>query len=314
MPKLVHHLSPETAGALDQRADLGEWTVTAVSDPAALIALCSDDKSLVLLLDSAAVSDEWYEAASKINQSGSLCTTMIVFEKGCAERALAAMSQSVTTHMLPASMVNDGDYLPLTLQKLSQENLFGIEHYITPGLEPTREVLSHTRQKYEQLEVFERFCELSGVAPRIAYAAVTVADELVMNAIYHAPVLEDGACKYGDRPRNEPVSLEFSERVEFRYACDDTRLVLAVTDRFGTLNWDIIQQSLVRCLRGEVNPLDSPGQGAGLGLYSVFSNVSQLIVNIVPGERTEALVLWDITASYKEMLSVPTAINVFTTR
>ena len=310
MPALLHHLTVETTTALEQRTDLSEWEVVAVATPDAVESACAD-AGTVLLLDCNAYNPQWQDSIAALEKSGTSCSVMLVFDKSRVETVSSLLSQAEVSHLLPASTVMNDEYFALTLAKLLGEKSFGVDHYLTQGLEPTREILSHTRQKYEQLEVFERFCELSGVTPRVAYAAVSVADELIMNAIYHAPSDENGVAKYTELPRNEPVSLEFSERVEFRYACDDERLIVAVTDRFGRLTLDTIQESLGRCMRGEANPLESPGQGAGLGLFSIYSNVNQLVFNILPGERTEVLVIWDITSTYKEMSASLSALNVF---
>src|SRR4051794_5542280 len=63
----------------------------------------------------------------------------------------------------------------------------------------------------------------------------TIADELVLNAIYDAPRDEKGEAKYAQQDRRQPVTLGVQAQVRLRWGCDGRCFVISVADRFGAL-------------------------------------------------------------------------------
>jgi hypothetical protein len=311
MNHVFYHLDAAGEKDLANRTDLTAWTLASVTTPDELINQVPAGDHAVLLLDWSLRTPDWESALTDMLSGTLTCTPIIVVQDSNNTVEGCWIDASVYRHVVSAEVLRDDFLLPVTLNKLFSDNPFGLEPYLTEGIEPVREVVSHTRQKYGQLEVIERFCELSGVPQRMAMVVVSVVDELLMNAVYHAPVTADGQRRYASRPRSESVELDFHERVELRYACDDRVMAVGITDRFGSLGIDTIGDTIVRCVRGETNPASTTGQGAGLGLYTVFSGVSHLIFNIEPGKRTEVIALLDITSSYRDIIGVPTSLNIF---
>src|SRR4029434_11166123 len=71
--------------------------------------------------------------------------------------------------------------------------------------------------------------------PRFAGLFWTVADELISNALYDAPVDAAGARRFHHLSRNLDVDLEPGEEIEVRLSSDGRRLGISVSDPFGSL-------------------------------------------------------------------------------
>jgi len=117
-----------------------------------------------------------------------------------------------------------------------------------------------------------------------------VLDEILMNAVYHAPTNEDGSEKY---PMFSDVVLEPSEYVYVEYGYDSDKYGVAVLDKCGTLTRDIVLSKMGRQIKGEGIGDDS---GRGLHICRLFAD--RLVVNIERGKRTEVVVFNYLNGKY----------------
>src|SRR6185503_8788197 len=98
---------------------------------------------------------------------------------------------------------------------------------------------------------------------RIAEMFGELAHELLMNAMYDAPVDLRGAAKYaGDRKAD--ISLADAEMPRVRIGTDGSRLVFQIRDPFGRLERRHVVDGLARGLAG--GEMDQSHGGAGLGM------------------------------------------------
>jgi len=117
-----------------------------------------------------------------------------------------------------------------------------------------------------------------------------VLDEILTNAIYHAPLREDGSEKY---PLFSDVTLEPSEYVYVDFGYDSEKYGVAVLDKRGTLTREIVLSKMERQIKGQGDMDDS---GRGLHMCRLFAD--RLIVNIERGKRTEIVVLNFLNGKY----------------
>ncbi|MDR0330820.1 MAG: response regulator [Chitinispirillales bacterium] len=110
-----------------------------------------------------------------------------------------------------------------------------------------------------------------------------VLDEILMNAIYHAPSLADGSKKY---MQYSDVELEESEYVYLEFGYDSEKYGISVLDKCGALTREVILGKIERQITGEGYMDDS---GRGLHMCRLFTD--RLIVNIEQGKRTEVVVM-----------------------
>lgn len=183
--------------------------------------------------------------------------------------------------------------LLVTCQKVLRKDIFGIEKYVGLwGTEVSRFTLTGMPDKAPFLSEFEQYLNRLDCPARVAPGITTVAEELILNAMVHAPHDQKGRPKYeaiGPRP---DLELAPNEYVEVAYCCDGQRLMLSVVDNFGRLSRNKVLSYLARGVDGEKLSVETKAGGAGLGLSMAFGGLHQLIYNIHENTRTEAIAGW----------------------
>lgn len=207
---------------------------------------------------------------------------------------------------------DEGDDLATTLEALSDEGPRPMARCVARcSADRAHRVAIHTSEQRD--ETIAEVGELAlrwGVHCRIAHAASTVADELLTNAVYNAP-LRDGRRPYAALCRRTRVDLLDDARAELFVGCDGERLVLGVTDPFGSLSARTVRGALLRCLEAGEGQIEHKGGGAGLGLYTVAASSNALSIDITVGERTEITALLSIERSYRRFADLPKTVHIF---
>ncbi|MEJ7598748.1 MAG: hypothetical protein WKG01_12640 [Kofleriaceae bacterium] len=135
------------------------------------------------------------------------------------------------------------------------------------------------------------------VPKRVAEMFGELAHELIMNALYGAPVDAQGRPKYA-ADRKSDVVLEDAERALVRCGTDGTHLVLQVRDPFGRLERRHVVDGLARGLAtGEV---DRTHGGAGLGMLVCHNAASALVFDVAKGRSTEVTALFELDMNLRE--------------
>jgi hypothetical protein len=146
-----------------------------------------------------------------------------------------------------------------------------------------------------------RIQELVGTlqAPRrVAEMFGELAHELMMNAMYDAPIDGHGRPRFaGDRKAD--IKLADGERPIVRAATDGSKLVLSVRDPFGRLERAHVVDGLARGLaNGEV---DRTGGGAGLGFMVCHNASSGLFFDVARGRHTEVTAILELDINLREL-------------
>ena len=147
--------------------------------------------------------------------------------------------------------------------------------------------LARASRREARFERIHEFFARQGLPPRAIAAFGEIAEELVMNALYDAP-LEAGYFKAAV-PRTEDVELPQEHACEISYGTDDGNAFVRVRDTFGALSRDRLLEVLRRCQTRNVD-LDTSRGGAGLGLWRVFSSATTVSITVIPGRLTDILV------------------------
>jgi hypothetical protein len=136
-----------------------------------------------------------------------------------------------------------------------------------------------------------------GVPKRIGEMFGELAHELLMNAMYDAPVDSQGRPRYaGDRKAE--IVLETHERPTVRFGTDGTRLVLQVRDPFGRLErWHVVD-GMARGLAG--GEMDQTHGGAGLGMMVCHNASSAMMFDVAAGKHTEVTALFELDMNLRE--------------
>jgi len=189
------------------------------------------------------------------------------------------------------------DFDPRTLSALAMRALtgdvFGLDKMVTWGIQVHSQVVGDFHEKSLCMSQIAEFAELVGV-PRLAREAIEqCVDEMVMNALYDAPVDEEGTPIFLDVPIKTRISLRTEQVVVVQYAYDGRQFAVSVRDSFGSIARDTVLGMLHKCLHAE-QPVDRRAGGAGVGLYLMASTSTAVYFHVAPGVATEVVCTFDL--------------------
>jgi hypothetical protein len=228
---------------------------------------------------------------------------------------VSLLRQHSLDHLIADSEDPDDAELVITTVKLLRNDIFGLEKYLAWGvMVHERDIAGYTDKRAVLLEVAE-YAKEAGARRQTIARIESVADELLMNALYDAPAVRYGVrARVGERARSGLGPLG-KETAKLRYACDGRYFALSVRDNYGELTKEAILDNLSRARAERGNPRSGSddGEGAGLGLYFILSAVTRFIANIQPGIATEVVCLFDLKATGREVEACARSLHIFTT-
>lgn len=185
----------------------------------------------------------------------------------------------------------DDDEFISSATKALRGDVFGLQKYFPWGVTTFTMVVKSYREKGRAIQIMLRYAKMAGVRGPVRDRLQLVADELMMNALYHAPTDEEGRERYRDRDRKE-LATDQVEPIQVQYGCSGRYFGISVRDGGGSLSRSRALEYLQRANRA--TEIEDKSTGAGLGLISVLRSVSKLIFNLDPGHSTEVVGLFDM--------------------
>jgi len=196
-----------------------------------------------------------------------------------------------------AGMMVAGDFDMTLLSAMATRvlagDIFGLEKHIPWGTQIHSFLVGDYQEKSLCISQISEFCESMSVRRKYRESIEQCLDEMLMNALYDAPVDEQGRPIFSEIPTKTRISLRVEQKVVVQYVCDGKHFALAVRDAFGTLDRPTVLRYLHKCLHSE-QQIDRKTGGAGLGLYLVASSSSGVCFNVLPGIATEAVCTFDL--------------------
>lgn len=181
-----------------------------------------------------------------------------------------------------------------SVTKLTSKDIFGLEKYLAWGVEIREHTVSHSDQRKEFIAAMDEYFDKLGVRRTNRERMGTVAEELLMNAIYDAPLGANGKSLFNHIPRTTPVQLTPEQSGSFRYATDGMFCALSVSDPFGGLSGSTILKYLQSCYGGQAGEMNKEKGGAGRGLHQIVENSDLVVFNLKPGRCTEVIALFNV--------------------
>ena len=195
-----------------------------------------------------------------------------------------------------------------TVKRLLRGESPGLSSLLAWGYTGFKEQIRTTAQRDACVEGVVRFCEKLNCPGRVREMFGELAHELLMNAMFDAPVDEMGRPKYA-ADRKAHIELEPSEAAVIRCASDGTRMVISVTDPFGRLPREAIFAGIARGLSG--GEMDTTHGGAGLGMLYIYKSAAISIFDVFPGRRTQVIGIYELDANQREFRGLPRSIHYF---
>jgi hypothetical protein len=181
-----------------------------------------------------------------------------------------------------------------------QERAYGIKNLLGPSAQVQTVRLGRSSQKMEAVEAVRGYAVAAGFNNRMASTIANAVDEILMNAIFDAPVDALGKQEKAMMPRTEDFALEGRHLVEMEIGFDGKTIGIAAIDHFGSIDKTRILRHISKVYSTENYKLKSTSAGAGIGLSSVFQGGASFFYVCESGARTEAMVFFSLTESYRE--------------
>lgn len=181
----------------------------------------------------------------------------------------------------------------ITVTKLLHGQVFGLQKYFPWGVTLYNMEIGSYEDKVKALDVLNAYAELAGARGPVRDRMALVAEELIINAMYHAPVDENGKPLYRHMARKELAKLTFDKKVKVACASNGQHFAVAVRDAYGTLDKDVVVKFLSKGTSKSLEP-EQRESGAGLGLVTALKNANKLVFNMAPGAGAEVIALFDL--------------------
>src|SRR5690349_11832477 len=172
-------------------------------------------------------------------------------------------------------------------------DIFGLEKHVPWGAQIHSFLVGDYQEKSLCIAQVSEFAELMSVRRKYRESIEQSIDEILMNALYNAPVDAQSRPIFSEIPTKTRISLRVEQKVVVQYACDGKQFVVGVRDAFGTLERETVLRYLHKCLHSE-QQIDRKTGGAGLGLYLITNSSTGVYFNVLPGVATEAVCTFDL--------------------
>ncbi|MGZ3426858.1 MAG: hypothetical protein ACXVCV_09430 [Polyangia bacterium] len=150
------------------------------------------------------------------------------------------------------------------------------------------------------------FASKLGAPKRVGEMLGELAHELIMNALYDAPVDELGKPRFA-HDRKAEIALGPEDAAEFRCGSDGVRIAVEIVDHFGRLERKHVFGGLVRGLKA--GQMDTAGGGAGLGMLVSYRSTTALFYDVEPRLHTRVTALFDLDLNLREFRLLPKTLH-----
>jgi len=215
------------------------------------------------------------------------------------------------SYLLANPMPLLAEEMSITALKLIRGEIWGLEKYLAWGVEVRTMDLTDAAERTVAVQALDADVHAAGFGARVAAQATLIADELISNALYNAPVDASGQRYAADIVRHGTRPLSGREQVKLRYACDARYLAIEVTDMFGTLDRSMILRCLAKAGGHMIQNVSMNTRGAGIGIATVYGTCNHLVFNLEPGVRTEVIALIDVRFRPAELSNAVCSFGVF---
>jgi anti-sigma regulatory factor (Ser/Thr protein kinase) len=203
--------------------------------------------------------------------------------------SVTALLAAQWDHVVAQPMPLLAEELLATVQKLFRADVFGLEKYMAWGAEVRSYALEDARDREAAVAELAKDVVAVGLPDRVGSLVSVIADEVLANAIYAAPVDANGARIHAQDSRDKPRALTGRDAVTMRWATDGRYLAIEVRDHWGSVD----VADVTRSLAAGGNQVSPSGEG-GMGMSLAYACSSQFVINCAPARMTEVITLVDM--------------------
>ena len=183
------------------------------------------------------------------------------------------------------------------------DRAFGTQSLVRAGTKIQNIKLQKTSQKQDAVEAVRGYLLALKFQSRMATVVANAVDELLMNAMFDAPVDQMGRHVLDSTSRATSMMLDGQRAVELHVAYDGEYVALTAVDLFGSLNKAKLLAAISKIYTDEEYKVRTSVAGAGIGLASVFHSGGSFFFTSEQSSRTEVTVFFRRCDSYREFKS-----------
>jgi CRP-like cAMP-binding protein len=188
-----------------------------------------------------------------------------------------------------------------SLSKILHNDYFGIEKYLAWGTEVRSLNVTGSKDREPIKEQLAQHFQSLGIRGALLERVKLASEEMMMNAVYDAPMDAEGTALFNHLPRTTSVQLHLNQQAQFRFGCDGNVLAVSIQDPFGSLPRYVIINYLQSCYSNQAGHFNSAKGGAGRGLHQILETCDWTIFNVKPGEKTEVIGLFGLDQKQAEL-------------
>ena len=188
------------------------------------------------------------------------------------------------------------DYLVTLAARLTGRELFGLARVMRPGADIRSLEVHDYAERATAIATITAHATGLGANKRQQTLIEQCVDEMLMNALYDAPVDEADTPLFAGITVRQRIRLRIEQTVTVEYGHDGKRFALAVRDAYGSLDRASILRVLHKCLHAR-DKIDRKAGGAGVGLYLMVNASTEIYFHVLPRIATEAICAFDLQAA-----------------
>jgi hypothetical protein len=177
---------------------------------------------------------------------------------------------------------------------------FGLDYYKDETAKIQTIELKAAREKNASIEAVGNLLMRRQMNERAVQMILRVLDEMLMNAIFDAPVDAKGIRYRKETARDGAFLLKDKERIFLNLAFNESFVNISVKDQFGSF----ISTQAFDAVRKDYSVFsyksDTATKSAGLGLHGIAASGLSFMISCKPGIATEAVISFPYYKSYKE--------------
>lgn len=181
-----------------------------------------------------------------------------------------------------------------------QKRAFGLAGLMDPSAKIQLVKLVNSSQKLEAVEAVRNYLLAARFQTRMATVIANAVDELIMNAIFDAPIDDIGRPIYKLTARNSQIKLEGKHAVDMQLGFDGKVVAINISDNFGSLDKANLLTHIARDYSQDEYKIKSTAASAGIGLSTVYKLGGSLFFASESRVRTEVTVMFRKTDNFVE--------------
>lgn len=299
---------PDDARFAEAVAKSCDMTFVAASTIEKLTELLSQEQAAILLVDTS--SEKLYRDFEKAIEetvglfSDKLNANAIHFMSGEAlENVQYLVESPLFGHFILRNYedpVAAGEHYGRIVRATQSQRAFGLSQLLSADAKIQTVRLTETRLKQEAVEAVKTYLVAAKFQTRMATIIANAVDELLMNAMFDAPIDELGKQTLAQTSRSTHIKLEGKSLVEMEVGYDGQYAAITAIDHFGSLDKNKLLSHVSKIYTNEEYKVKTQVAGAGIGLATVFRSGGSFFFVSENRVRTEVTVFFKRTDSFRE--------------